>query len=161
MKRKLIIRKCDPKVDRGRYECKCGVVTTGTEFFVKPALKFTKNLTDATGIEEDTIDLVVEVTKPNLKAKWTRNGRLINPNEERFAGRYIIISNDCNHTLTIKNLDLKDAGEFLVNIEELSDICNLVVKECKESLSFLKNFISKRNFIFFISLKVKSCQESI
>ncbi len=157
----MIIRKCDPKVDRGRYECKCGVVTTGTEFFVKPALKFTKNLTDATGIEEDSIDLVVEVTKPNLKAKWTRNGRLINPNEERFAGRYIIISNDCNHTLTIKNLDLKDAGEFLVNIEELSDKCNLVVKECNETWPYLKKFMSKHNLNFFIFLKVKSCQESI
>lgn len=43
-KRKLIIKKCDPNLDRGRIECKCGVVTTGTEFFVRPALKVVKGL---------------------------------------------------------------------------------------------------------------------
>ncbi len=88
LRRKLIIKKCDPKTDRGRYECKCGVVTTGTEFFVKPALKFVKELTDTEAIEEDTVELTVEVTKPNQKVKWIRNGRTVNPNEDRFAGRY-------------------------------------------------------------------------
>jgi hypothetical protein len=34
------------------------------------------------------------------------------------------------HTLTIKDLNVKDAGEFIVQIEELSDKCNLAVKEC-------------------------------
>jgi hypothetical protein len=43
-KRKLIIKKCDPHTDRGRVECKCGVVTTGCEFFVRPALKVVKGL---------------------------------------------------------------------------------------------------------------------
>lgn len=43
-KRKLIIKKCDPNKDRGRIECKCGVVTTGTEFFVRPALKVVNGL---------------------------------------------------------------------------------------------------------------------
>lgn len=128
----MIIKKCDPKADRGRYECKCGVVSTGTEFFVKPALKFTKNLADTEGVEEDSIDLVVEVTKPDLKAKWQRNGRPINPNEERFAGRYTIISNGTTHTLSIKNLSLKDAGEFAVAIDDLSDKCNLKVVECEK-----------------------------
>ena len=137
LKRKLIIKKSDPKKDRGRYECKCGVVTTGTELFVKPALKIVKNLSNTEGIEEDVVDLVLEVTKPDLKAKWTRNGRLINPNEERFAGRYHIISNGTTHTLSIKNLSLKDAGEFAVTVDELSDKCNLVVKECKQNFIYL------------------------
>jgi hypothetical protein len=132
LKRKLIIKKCDPQKDRGRYECKCGVVTTGTEFFVRPALKITKNLVDSEAVEEDTVELTLEVTKPGQRAKWIRNGRTINPNEERFANRYIITSEGCVHKLVIKNLQLKDAGEFVVNVDELSDKCNLVVKECEK-----------------------------
>ena len=130
-KRKLIVKKASPQ-DRGRYECKCGVVTTGTELFVRPALKIAKQLSDMEGIEEDTIELAVEVTKADQKAKWIRNGRNINPNEERFSGRYIIISEGNVHKLTIKNLSLKDAGEFIVNVDELSSKCNLTVKECEK-----------------------------
>lgn len=131
-KRKLIIKKCNPKTDRGRIECKCGVVTTGTEFFVKPALKSLKNLQDTEAIEEETVELALEVTKPGLRAKWIRNGRTINPNEERFANRYNITSEGCVHKLVIKNVQLKDAGEFVVQVEEISDKCNLTVKECEK-----------------------------
>ena len=112
LKRKLIIKKSDPKRDRGRYECKCGVVTTGTELFVKPALKIVGRLQDTDALEEDTLELVVEVTKEDMKSKWLRNGRPINPNEERFAGRYHINVVGLKHILTIKNLSLKDSGEF-------------------------------------------------
>ncbi|CAF0846330.1 unnamed protein product [Brachionus calyciflorus] len=130
-KRKLIVKKSNAK-DRGRYECKCGVVTTGTELFVRPALKFVKELKDMEGVEEDTIELSVEVTKPDQKCRWIRNGRNINPNEERFAGRYVIISDGMNHKLTIKNVSLKDAGEFIVHVDELSSKCNLTIKECEK-----------------------------
>lgn len=150
LKRKLLIKKCDPNTDRGRYECKCGVVTTGTEFFVRPALKFLQPLADLEGIEEETIELKVEVTKPNQKVKWIRNGRTVNPNEERFANRYVILSNDCTHTLQIKNLNLKDAGEFVVNVEQLSSTCKLTVVECKYSLCFLRIIIL--SFIILIFL---------
>jgi hypothetical protein len=130
-KRKLIIKSCDPKKDRGRYECKCGVVTTGTELLVRPALKFTKNLADTEVTEEDTIRLYVEVTKPDQKTKWIRNGRIINPNEERFA-RFTILSDGLTHSLEIKNVSMKDAGEFTVNVDELIDSCHLKVKECEK-----------------------------
>lgn len=130
-KRKLVVKKCSLK-DRGRYECKCGVVTTGTELFVKPALKLVKVLADTEAVEEDTIELVVEVTKSDQKCRWIRNGRNINPNEERFAHRYIIISDGTTHKLTIKNLSLKDAGEFIVHVDDLSSKCNLTVKECEK-----------------------------
>ena len=108
------------------------MVTTGTEFFVKPALKIAKNLVDTEGIEESSVDLAVEVTKPNQKAKWTRNGRPINPNEERFAGRYMITSEGNIHKLTITNLKLNDAGEFSVTVDDLNDKCKLTVKECEK-----------------------------
>lgn len=74
--------------------------------------------------------MVVEVTKPNKLPKWIRSGRNINPNEERFANRYEIISEGCVHKLIIKNLQMKDAGEFVCIIDELSEKANLVVKEC-------------------------------
>jgi hypothetical protein len=53
-------------------------------------LKFVKELTDTEALEEDTVELTVEVTKPNQKVKWIRNGRTVNPNEDRFAGRYLL-----------------------------------------------------------------------
>lgn len=81
-------------------------------------------------MEEDTVELVVETTKPGKQAKWIRNGRNINPNEERFANRYEIVSQGCIHKLIIKNCQMKDAGEFVCNIEELSEKANLVIKEC-------------------------------
>lgn len=73
---------------------------------------------------------MVEVTKPNKIAKWIRNGRNITPNDERFANRYETISQGNIHRLVIKNVHLKDAGEFVCNIDELSESCNLTVKEC-------------------------------
>jgi hypothetical protein len=51
-------------------------------------LKFVKELTDTEALEEDTVELTVEVTKANQKVKWIRNGRTVNTNEDRFAGRY-------------------------------------------------------------------------
>ena len=132
LKRKLIIKKSDPKKDRGRYECKCGVVTTSTELFVKPALKFVRELANTEAFEETSVELVVEVNKAGQKCTWTRNGRHINPNEERFAGRFIIISDECTHTLTIKNLNMKDSAEFEVKIDELTSKCALKVNECEK-----------------------------
>lgn len=128
----MIVKKSDPKSDRGRYECKCGVVVTSTELFVKPALKFVKSLQDTEGVEEATVELQVEMTKPDQRCKWVRNGRTINPNEERWAGRYLILSDGCKHTLTIKNLSLKDAGEFVVHVDELSSKCQFTVRECEK-----------------------------
>ena len=52
-------------------------------------MKFVKELADTEALEEDTVELTVEVTKPNQKVKWIRNGRTVNPNEDRFAGRYL------------------------------------------------------------------------
>jgi hypothetical protein len=86
LKRKLIIKKCDPKKDLGRYECKCGAILTGTELVIKPALKFVKSLEDTVAIEEDDLTLTVELTKTDQKVKWSRNGRPVNIND--FGGRY-------------------------------------------------------------------------
>ena len=72
------------------------------------------------------------MTKPDLKCKWLRNGRTINPNEDRWGGRYLIISDGYKHSLTMKNLNLKDAGDFVVQVDELSSSCNFTVKECEK-----------------------------
>ena len=132
LKRKLIIKKADPNSDRGRYECKCGVVVTFTQLFVKPALKFVKSLADLEGVEESSIDLEVEVTKPDQTCIWIRNGRTINPNESRWGGRYLVLSDGYKHTLSIKNLTLLDAGEFVIELKELSSKCNLKVREVEK-----------------------------
>ena len=98
---------------------------------MRPSLKWVRSLADTQCVEEETVELIVEVTKPDQKSKWLRNGRVINPNEERFAGRFTILTSGRTHTLTIKNLTLKDAAEFAVQVDELTSKGNLIVNECK------------------------------
>lgn len=57
-----------------------------------------------------------------------RNGKLITLSD--FSGRFSSASNGLVHTLTLKDLTLKDSGEFSVTTEEISSKCNLTVKEC-------------------------------
>jgi hypothetical protein len=57
---------------------------------------------------------------------------LLRPKIQHFYLRFQLISNDCIHTLSIKNLNLKDAAEFIVQIEELSSKCNLTIKQCEK-----------------------------
>lgn len=83
-KRKLIIKNLDPKKDAGRYECKCGFNVTGTQLYLKEALKVTKKLVDTEGVEEGSVELVVELNKEDQKPKWYRAGRQINTTEPRF-----------------------------------------------------------------------------
>lgn len=130
--RKLIIKKCDPKSDRGHYVCRCGVSTTTASMGVKPALKFVHPLeANIEGLEESDFELSVEVTKPNIRSKWLRNGRVFNPNEEKYAGRFTVTTDGCFHKLSIKNLNMKDAAEFVVQVDELTSKTNFTVKECK------------------------------
>ena len=86
-KRKLLIKNCDPKLDSGIYECKCGVETTKTVLLVKPALEFLKILDDLEGLEESFINLEVEVTLPNQRSEWFRNNIKIIPDELKYNGR--------------------------------------------------------------------------
>ncbi len=81
----------------------------------------------------------VQLTKCDQKVKWTRNGRVLpiatnesSGDQQRFAGRVFVASNDFTHTLTIKQVQLKDAGEFTVSVEEISSKCNVTVKECEK-----------------------------
>jgi hypothetical protein len=101
---------------------------------------------------------VVEVTKPDKKPKWIRNGRNINVNEEKFANRYEIISQGLVHKLIIKNVQLKDAGEFVCNVDELSEKCNLAVKECKQRFLLMEiSLVIHLNLK--IILKARNCPE--
>ena len=133
-RRKLIIKKCDPNVDRGHYVCRCGVSTTTASMGVKAALKFVHPLeASIEGVEETDFELCVEVTKPSIRSKWLRNGRVLNPNEDKYAGRYAVLTDGCFHKLLIKNLNLKDAAEFVVQVgDELTSKTNFSVKECEK-----------------------------
>ncbi len=133
LKRKLIIKKCNPLTDRGHYVCRCGVSTTTCLLGVKPSLKFIKPLEEnIEALEETDYEFVVEVSKPNLRSHWVCKGRTINPNEEKYAGRFSITSDGCFHRFAIKNLDMKDANEYTVHVDELSCKTNFTVKESEK-----------------------------
>ncbi len=107
--------------------------TTTCLLGVKPTLKFITPLQEnIEALEETDHEFVVEVSKPNLRSYWVCKGRTINPNEEKYAGRFSITSEGCYHRFTIKNLDLKDAAEYTVHVDELVCKTNFSVKESEK-----------------------------
>ncbi len=90
LKRKLRIKNLDPKRDPGRYECKCGSVVTGTNLFVREAMRITRPLEDTHAVEQSSLEMVVVVNKDDQKPKWFRGLRPINTDEKTFS-RYILL----------------------------------------------------------------------
>ena len=58
-------------------------------------------------------------------------------------GRFLIFSDRCKHSITIKDLDLRDAGEYMVTIKELKSKCNLFVRETEKAPKIDENQIPK------------------
>jgi hypothetical protein len=144
-KRKLIIKNINPFKDPGRYECKCGFNVTGTQLFVREALKFTKELADIEGVEESEFEFVVSLNKEDARLKWFKANRQIIPGEHKFE-KYSIIQSGKEHKLIIKGLELKDAGDFEARIDFVSSKCKFTVKECKHHFFIFLLFIFNQLF---------------
>lgn len=154
--RKLIIKNINPFKDPGRYECKCGFNVTATQLFVREALKFTKELADIEGVEESDFEFVVALNKEDQRLKWYRANRQIVPGEMKFE-RYAIMQIGKEHKLLVKNLDLKDAGDFEAKIDFITTKCKFTVRECKFKMISIDFF----KLLFYCLIKVKKYQELI
>lgn len=85
-------------------------------------MQILKPLSDQTVEEGKPFTFTCEVTKPNAKARWLRDGLELTPEEG-----YEIIVDGKTHTLTKKVAELNDKGKFTAVIEGKSTAATLNV----------------------------------
>ncbi|CAF1142161.1 unnamed protein product [Rotaria sordida] len=123
--RKLVIKKLHPDRDKGKYECKTGVMTTSCDLTVRPALRIERGLKDTNATEEQDVVFEVRLNKPDSRGKWLKDGKPIYPDQNT-----IVTNEQNNFRLLLKNVGLKDAGDISFQCGDLKDSCKLTVKEC-------------------------------
>ncbi|CAG0897548.1 unnamed protein product, partial [Cyprideis torosa] len=123
-KRKLVIKEVKMG-DAGIYFCKTNADTTDGELLVEYANKFKKPLSDQQVIQRERLILEVEVTDPTAPSEWFFNGELIQESErvefKNLGGG--------KHQLIIKSTDMRDEGEFKVQLRDLVSTCNVRIGE--------------------------------
>ncbi len=70
-------------------------------------------LKDVTVKEEETVTLRCELSKPNQKVKWFKNGKEIKPDKKRGIEPKVDVT---KHILTIPKSILDDTAEYSVKI---------------------------------------------
>ncbi|CAM4765861.1 unnamed protein product [Rotaria magnacalcarata] len=123
--RKLVVKKLHPVYDKGKYECKTGVMTTSCDIEIRPALRIEKGLVDVNTIEEEEVTFNVLLNKPDSRGKWFKDGKMIYPDQNT-----ILTSERTKYRLTLKSVGLHDAGEISFQCVDVKDSCKLTVKEC-------------------------------
>ena len=118
----LTIRKTEGK-DAGEYTAKIGEKVTKAKLVVEEAVaNFRAPLTDASVAVMQTAVLSCEVSKPNCKVSWYKNGTEIKPSDTVLPE-----TNGTNQTLTIKNVNKMDAGEYTCRIGNEETRANLTI----------------------------------
>ena len=74
-------------------------------------------------MENQPLTLTCEVNKPDLEAKWTRDGKVMDSSD-----RLHITRDGCVHTLKIDKSELGDASIYRVNIKDKKTSAKVSVK---------------------------------
>ncbi|KAJ8319891.1 hypothetical protein KUTeg_001478 [Tegillarca granosa] len=120
------------KEDMGEYTVVFDDLESSAYLKVKELpLKVTRPLLDAQITEKDSVTLTCEVSKPNVKAKWKKDGVEIEPSEH-----YDISTKDNVHTLKINNAVIEDGAVYTCQVEDKETVAKIVVKE--EPLTVVK-----------------------
>ncbi|CAF4156732.1 unnamed protein product, partial [Adineta steineri] len=125
--RKMVIKKLSPTEDKGRYECKTGVMSTHCDVSIKPALRIEKGLKDIDALEEEDLTLEVTLSKPDPRGKWMRDGKVMYPDQKT-----VILTEGNVYKLKLKSVGLKDAGEVSFQCGDLKESCKISVKESEK-----------------------------
>lgn len=81
-------------------------------------------LKDIAGLEKDTVTFTCQLSKPNrTDGRWLCQGVELKPD----STKYEISFDECNQTLTIKDLTLTDQGPYTYSIENVSTSATLFV----------------------------------
>lgn len=71
-----------PIHDKGKYECKTGVMTTHCDVIVRAALAIEKGLKDVDATEEEDVSFEVQLSKSSTRGKWFKDGKMIYPDQK-------------------------------------------------------------------------------
>ena len=74
-------------------------------------------------MEKNPVELTCEVSKPNAKAKWVKNGKEITPSD-----RVLITCQDTVHSLKIPESVLEDAATYKCILENKETSAKITVK---------------------------------
>ncbi|XP_053118296.1 obscurin isoform X21 [Hemicordylus capensis] len=112
--------------DKGDYCCetkddKCSVRVTPT---APRVVKFVKGLHNIVGEEGKEAVFKCIISPSDAAITWSRNGAKIEASK-----KYVISQKDANHSLTITDLTLKDAGEISAEAEGVESKATLKVEE--------------------------------
>ncbi len=75
-------------------------------------VSFVKDLTDSVSVENDVATFECELSKPNKKVSWLKNGKPLKPSD-----KHEIVTEGPRHFLRIPKCELKDAGDFSVKVD--------------------------------------------
>ncbi|XP_036067362.1 obscurin isoform X2 [Oryzias melastigma] len=103
----LLIRKSLPE-DGGMYSCECDDVrTTATVTITAIPVSFKQKLKNQEAVEESSLTLHCELSKPGVEVEWRRDAQLLKEGEKyqmKLEGRVA--------EMLIRNVTLADAGEY-------------------------------------------------
>lgn len=122
--------------------------------FSELPLKVTRPLLDAQITEKDSVTLTCEVSKPNVKAKWKKDGVEIEPSEH-----YDISTKDNVHTLKINNAVIEDGAVYTCQVEDKETAAKIVVKgkhfqNIGHILTYIHRFLTMPIASIFIIMKI-------
>uniref|UniRef100_H2YLF7 Uncharacterized protein n=1 Tax=Ciona savignyi TaxID=51511 RepID=H2YLF7_CIOSA len=100
------------KSDKGKYMCVCGDSKSTAELAVKDGVKFLKPLSDVNVLEKDGAVLQCEISDPDVKVRWYKNGLPITNSD-----RVTIEANRKIHSVSLPWTLCSDTGSYQVVAE--------------------------------------------
>ena len=109
-------------------------------------LTFTKPLEDVSVEKSETVTLTCELSKPNQKVKWLKNGKPLTTKEKN---RYKITVDGTKHTLVIPKSELEDAADFTctVNGTKTEGKVAVIGEDLQPEFRFSFSFFNIRPFV--------------
>lgn len=91
--------------------------------FIESALEIIEHLKDVEIWEEESMKFTCKVSKPNVKARWLRDGKAVTKEDG-----LVIDSKDGVHTLSVENAMVEDGGKYTIKVEDKESEARLTVK---------------------------------
>ncbi|XP_074523985.1 obscurin [Halichoeres trimaculatus] len=119
----LLIKKSQPE-DSGTYSCVCDdIKTTATIIITAIPVTFKQKLKNQEAVEESSVMLRCELSKAGVPVEWRKDAQLLKEGDKyqmRQEGRMA--------EMVIKNLTLKDAGEFSCSVGSVVTSADIKVR---------------------------------
>lgn len=86
-------------------------------------MEFISPVKEMSVTEKDTVCLECEISKPNVKARWLKDGKEIKPDE----GHHVIVDGT-RHRLVLDAAELDDQAEYTIEVEGKTSAAKLTVE---------------------------------